>query len=342
MVKETIYKDWKYHVLVIAAIYNIVWGAFVILFPNLFFDMLSMDRPRYPEIWQCVGMIVGVYGVGYYAAAKAPSRHWPIVLVGLMGKVFGPIGFAKALYDGVFPLEFGITIIFNDLIWWVPFFIILKDALFEKPTSSIKVDFEKLDKRKRAKFINSLSGFKSSNLIGTMGEFNSNLSIISSAFHLGADPALIGFIVRPDVSPRHTLNNIRQSKICTLNHVNQDILMRAHQTSARYDQKISEFEAVGLTEEFHDDFGAPFVAESNIKLGLELVREEKLEENSTHLMIMKIVSVYLPGNCILEDGHVDIEKAGTITVSGLDTYHDTDQLGRLNYAKPEIKPYWIK
>jgi len=75
-----------------------------------------------------VGMIVGVYGVGYLISATKPRVHWPIVLVGLMGKILGPIGFAKALYDGVFPPLFGLTILTNDLLWWVPFGLILLDA----------------------------------------------------------------------------------------------------------------------------------------------------------------------------------------------------------------------
>jgi hypothetical protein len=111
-----------------AAVYNLVWGGLVILFPHLLFDLCDMPRPNYPEIWQCVGMIVGVYGVGYWAAATDPRRHWPIVLVGLLGKVFGPLGFAVALWKGTFPPAFGLTILTNDLIWWVPFALILLDA----------------------------------------------------------------------------------------------------------------------------------------------------------------------------------------------------------------------
>ena len=86
-----------------------------------------MERPNYPELWQCIGMIVGVYGVGYWLAANDPIKHYPIVLVGFLGKVFGPIGFAQALLTNRFPLSFGINIIFNDLIWWIPFFNLLRE-----------------------------------------------------------------------------------------------------------------------------------------------------------------------------------------------------------------------
>jgi hypothetical protein len=114
--------------LVAAGIYNLVWGAWTIFMPQALFRWAGMEPPRYPEIWQCVGMIVGVYGVGYLAAARAPAIHWPITLVGLLGKIFGPIGFVQAVTSGAFAPKMGLTILTNDLIWWVPFALILRHA----------------------------------------------------------------------------------------------------------------------------------------------------------------------------------------------------------------------
>ncbi|MFZ4629496.1 MAG: alkyl hydroperoxide reductase [Blastocatellia bacterium] len=119
---------WMSWVLLAAAVYNLVWGGLVVLFPHALFDWMGMDRPNYPELWQCVGMIVGVYGVGYGLAARDPLTHWPIVLVGLLGKILGPIGFVEAVWRGAFPLAFGYNILTNDLIWWVPFGAILLHA----------------------------------------------------------------------------------------------------------------------------------------------------------------------------------------------------------------------
>ncbi|MFK7758344.1 MAG: SelL-related redox protein [Phycisphaerales bacterium] len=122
-------RAWFGPVLIIAGIYNIIWGAMVVLYPTFFFERLGLETPRYTAIWQCVGMIVGVYGVGYLIASKDPFRHWPIVLVGLLGKVFGPIGFVyAALITNELPTSFGWVLIPNDLIWWVPFAMILYGA----------------------------------------------------------------------------------------------------------------------------------------------------------------------------------------------------------------------
>ena len=117
--------EWMKRVLQLAAIYNLAWGSVVIAAPLLLFRWAGMEDPRYPQIWQCVGMIVGVYGIGYWLAAKDPFRHWPIVFVGLLGKVLGPIGFLQAASSGDLPWAWGVTIITNDLIWWAPFAAIL-------------------------------------------------------------------------------------------------------------------------------------------------------------------------------------------------------------------------
>jgi hypothetical protein len=114
--------------LLAAGIYNISWGLLVGLWPNLMFDWAGMERPNYPELWQCIAMIVGVYGVGYAAASLDPYRHWPIVLVGFLGKLFGPIGFVQAAVTERFSWWFGINNVTNDLIWLIPFALILKGA----------------------------------------------------------------------------------------------------------------------------------------------------------------------------------------------------------------------
>lgn len=125
-------RSWMTSALAAAAFYNLIWGAFVILSPGTIFSWAGMAQPNYPELWQCVGMIVGVYGVGYAIAATDPLRHWPIVLVGLMGKILGPIGFAKALLEERFSPKFLWVILTNDLIWWLPFGLILWAALDSK------------------------------------------------------------------------------------------------------------------------------------------------------------------------------------------------------------------
>ncbi|MDC1174929.1 flavin reductase [Bacteriovoracaceae bacterium] len=341
-------KNWMSVTLLLAGIYNIIWGTWVVLLPHQVFNLTGTSLPKYPEFWQCIGMIVAVYGLGYILAAKSPLKHWPITLVGFLGKIFGPIGFVQAISNDVFPLSFGWNIIFNDLIWWIPFGLILMKAYHyhlpkkKKLRTVLQDEFSNFPDRKRAAFINSLTGLKSVHLVGTQDdEGNTNLSIVSSVFHLGASPALIGFIVRPDSARRDTLNNIRSNKHFTLNHIHEEILENSHQTSARYPQEQSEFNACELSVQTLNDFPAPFVEESRLKYSLELVREEKLEENGTHLIIAKVTGVYLPEGAISDSGAIDYEMINPIAACGLDAYYEAFKLGRLSYAKPEKRPYWL-
>jgi flavin reductase (DIM6/NTAB) family NADH-FMN oxidoreductase RutF len=203
----------------------------------------------------------------------------------------------------------------------------------------IHIDYNKilqLEKQKRVHLINSLGGFKSVALVGTSDENkNTNLAIFSSFFHIGANPPLMGMIFRPSPPERDTMRNILDTGFYTINHINESIFKKAHQTSARYEKGISEFDATGLNSEFKNDFFAPFVAESKVQLGIEFKQKIDISINNTTMIIGEIVQIYIPENCLLDDGFIDLEKANTITCSGLDSYHKTLQLDRLSYAKPD-------
>lgn len=196
-------------------------------------------------------------------------------------------------------------------------------------------DFQQMDKRYRVHFINSLSGYKSANIVGTIDHNgNSNACIVSSVVHLGADPALIAFVNRPHSVARHTLENIIDSKVYTINHVGHDFFTDAHHTSARYSSGVSEFNQTSLTERY-TDLAAPYVAQSKIKMGVIFRQKIDIELNGTVLVIGEIVEVLVNEELILEDGKIDIVKAESVAVTGLDEYHLANSLGRLAYAKPK-------
>ncbi len=175
-----------------------------------------------------------------------------------------------------------------------------------------------MEQRKRAHLINSIGGFKSVCLIGTADNAgNTNLAIFSSIVHIGANPPLICFIMRPDSVERHTLENILETGVYTINHINENIYRQAHQTSARYPKNISEFDAAGLTSEYKNECKAPFVKESRIQLAVEFKERIDLTINNTILVIGEINQLYLPGECLSGDGYVDIEKQEPFPVQGL-------------------------
>jgi flavin reductase (DIM6/NTAB) family NADH-FMN oxidoreductase RutF len=193
------------------------------------------------------------------------------------------------------------------------------------------------EKQQRVHLINSIGGFKSVVLVGTTDSTGlENLAIFSSLVHIGANPPLIALIFRPSPPERDTLGNILSTGFYTINHINESIFKQAHQTSARYDQDISEFNAVGLTPEYKNDFLAPFVAESNVQLGITFKDKVDIQINNTTMIIGEITQLYIPENALNSDGFVNIEALNTITCSGLDSYHKTIQLDRLSYAKPKL------
>ncbi|BBN83434.1 flavin oxidoreductase [Pseudoalteromonas sp. A25] len=198
-----------------------------------------------------------------------------------------------------------------------------------------KQHIDALDKQTRVHLINSLSGFKSANLIGTADkQGKENLAIVSSVFHLGANPPLIGMIMRPHSVPRHTLENILETGHYTINHIHTEIVEKAHQTSARYDKAISEFSAVGLTPQYHEPCMAPFVKESKLKIAVTLKSTQTIELNQTELVIGEITDIYLEDDAAYcHDGFLDLEQLQTVAISGLDRYHTTSGLTRLSYAK---------
>lgn len=192
-----------------------------------------------------------------------------------------------------------------------------------------------LEDRNRTALINSLSGFKSLNLIGTVSQKGqTNLAIFNSLVHIGANPPLMGFISRPDSVEKHTIENIRETGFYTVNHVNKNIFEQAHQTSARYERDRSEFDATGLTAVYKNNFRAPFVQESNIQISLELKEILTVKTNNTLLVIGEIQDLYFLSEILDESGILDIEKGGTIAGSSLDGYHTTELIKRLQYAKP--------
>jgi flavin reductase (DIM6/NTAB) family NADH-FMN oxidoreductase RutF len=197
-------------------------------------------------------------------------------------------------------------------------------------------DIQQLPDRFRRNLINSLHGFKSVSLIGTCNlQGQTNLAIFSQIFHIGANPPLVGILVRPDSVDRHTLRNIRETSWFTINHIQESFVESAHQTSARYPEDVSEFDACGLTPINIPEIPAPFVAESAIRYALYKV-DETILVNGTILITGEIRTMHVPDTIVSEDGFLQIHEAGTIASSGLDAYYRVEPISRFAYAKPDL------
>jgi flavin reductase (DIM6/NTAB) family NADH-FMN oxidoreductase RutF len=195
----------------------------------------------------------------------------------------------------------------------------------------------------RGNFMNCISGFKSASLLGTIdGNGQTNLAIFSNIVHLGAAPAMIGIICRPAEAGVHTKTNIETMHQFTVNLFDNTMMQVAHQTSAKYDASISEFDAVGLTPEYLPNCIAPFVQQSKAKYSCTFVRTIAIPENNTSMLISTIDDVWLDETIINDDGFLHLEKLNTITSLGIDGYYTTSLQTRFSYAKNNTEPTILK
>ena len=196
-----------------------------------------------------------------------------------------------------------------------------------------------MDKIYRLNLINSITGYKPANLIGTQSkDGKTNLAIISSVVHLGSNPPLLGFVLRPAVVPRHTYSNTKETGVFTINHVHAGFVDKAHFTSAKFDKQVSEFDSCELSREYFDGFPAPFVKESNLKIGLNFLEEYEIGANKTIFIVGEIQSIYMAKEILKENGDVDLNAIHNVCISGLNNYHEVNQFGEFKYARPGKKP----
>ncbi len=203
----------------------------------------------------------------------------------------------------------------------------------------------KMEKIFRLNLINSCTGFKSANLIATKSKKgNPNVAVFSSVTHMGSNPAMLGFITRPLSVARNTYKNIKETSYFTVNHIHEKMIEQAHQTAAKYDENISEFNKTGLSEQYLHEFHAPYVKQSEIKLGCKYLNEYHIKENDTLLVVAAIEHIYFDEGIQMPDGWLRLDDAGTVAVNGLDGYALPSLLDRFHYARPNqvVKSFFSK
>ena len=201
-------------------------------------------------------------------------------------------------------------------------------------------DILQMPKVKRLNIINSITGIKPANLISTIDERNRhNLAIFSSVVHLGSNPALIGFILRPQEKiRRHTYENILENGYYTINHLPNHKTLEGHYTSAKFDKETSEYDVCHFTPEFQHEFPVPYVKESFLKMGLKHVESIPIKYNGTVMIVGKILQVYVAKSSLSKEGYINLEEAKSVGISGLNTYYDLKKIASYPYARPHELP----
>ncbi len=197
-------------------------------------------------------------------------------------------------------------------------------------------DINNLSKIPRINLINSCSGYKSANLIGSISKDGiHNVGVFSSVTHLGSNPPVLGFILRPTTVPRDTYKNIKETGFFTLNHVHADILEDAHHTSAKYKEEISEFDMTNLETEFKDDFLPPFVKDCPVQIAMKYVEEYHIKKNNVLHIIAEIQGIYVNDDLLEEDGFINLSKGNIAAINGLDAYAVAKNNTRFSYQRPK-------
>ena len=197
-------------------------------------------------------------------------------------------------------------------------------------------DIDTLSKIYRLNLINSATGYKSAQLVGSVSsEGNENLAVFSSIVHLGSNPALIGMFLRPTTVPRHTYANMKATGVFTLNAIHESQIEDAHHTSASYPESISEFDKTQLKVERKKNFLAPFVKDSPIQMACKYLNEYHIKENDTLLIVGSIEDLYVKDSILLEDGWIQLDLGGIVTINGLDGYAIPKLQERFPYARPK-------
>lgn len=203
-----------------------------------------------------------------------------------------------------------------------------------------KSDLESFNRVHRLNVVNSISGVKQVCLIGTKSaKGENNIGVFNSVFHLGSDPALLGFVMRPSKEVRRdTYENIKETGCFTINHVHQSILINSHFTSAKFNVDTSEFEKCNLTPKFYETFEAPHVEESFIRIGLRFIDEMKVSYNETTIIVGQIEWMEFPNSIIEKNGRIDFDKSKNVVVSGLNKYYQINHVMDLPYARVDSIP----
>jgi len=201
-------------------------------------------------------------------------------------------------------------------------------------TKEIKA-IQDMDRVKRLNLINSITGISPANLVGTIStDLTENLSIFSSVIHIGSNPPLMGFILRPTESNRRdTYENIIKTNKFTINHIHSEMIQKSHYTSVKFKKNESEFKKCQLTPEYLNSFQAPYVKESYVKIGLNLEDIHLIKSNGCRLIIGCIEHIYVPDNALHENGNIQLELLNSIGVSGLDTYYSLNKIRQYSYAR---------
>ena len=126
MQRESVLRPWMRFVLKFAGVYNVVAGLLMIVAYHEGYRALAIAKPQLVLPIQLVGMMVALFGVGYWIVALHPVENRNILLMGFLSKLLGPLLAMMHVAEGDLPWTILPVLFFADLIYLVPFWIIYR------------------------------------------------------------------------------------------------------------------------------------------------------------------------------------------------------------------------
>ena len=118
-------KPWMKRLLWFVGGFNLLAGLTMFVFYHECFKLLGVEKPALILPVQLVGVLVGIFGAGYWMVARDPLLNRNILVLGFWSKALGSVVGLAYVARGELPIAFAVTVFFADIIYLWPFAIII-------------------------------------------------------------------------------------------------------------------------------------------------------------------------------------------------------------------------
>ena len=105
----------------LAAAAGIGFATWTLLFPDSLLDLFQAGRSSSGILLASLGVVDGLLALGYAFSAVRLDRAYPFIAAGLAAKVIVPLAWLVAVVGGELTARTLTLVIFEDLVWWIPF-----------------------------------------------------------------------------------------------------------------------------------------------------------------------------------------------------------------------------
>ena len=125
---------WMRFILRFAGTFNLLAGLGMICLYHEGFKAVDLAAPKMALPVQVMGILVALFGVGYFMVAARPERNRDLLLLGMLSKAISSVFALAYVGSGQLPWHSAVVVLFSDIIY-VPLFWIIWRRLCRLDTS---------------------------------------------------------------------------------------------------------------------------------------------------------------------------------------------------------------